>query len=63
MSLYQSSVKKPIMTALVYVAVIIIGIFSLSKLPVDLFPEMGENTIMVFTTYPGASAADIENNI
>ncbi len=63
MNLYQSSVNKPIMTALVYVAVFIIGFFSLSKLPVDLFPEMGENTIMVFTTYPGASAADIENNI
>lgn len=63
MSLYQASVKKPIMTALVYVAVVIIGLFSLSKLPVDLFPDIGENTIMVFTTYPGASAADIENNI
>ncbi|HRR05141.1 MAG TPA: efflux RND transporter permease subunit, partial [Bacteroidales bacterium] len=63
MNLYQASVKKPIMTALVYVAVVVIGLFSLSKLPVDLFPDIGENTIMVFTTYPGASAADIENNI
>ena len=63
MSLYQSSVNKPIMTALVYVAVAIIGIFSFSKLPVDLFPNMGENHIMVFTVYAGASAADIENNV
>lgn len=63
MNLYQASVKKPIMTALVYVAVVVIGLFSFSKLPVDLFPDIGENTIMVFTTYPGASAADIENNI
>ncbi|MDD4848088.1 MAG: efflux RND transporter permease subunit [Bacteroidales bacterium] len=63
MSIYQSSVKKPITTALIYVAIAIIGIFSLTKLSVDLFPDMGENTIMVFTTYPGASAADIENNI
>ncbi len=63
MSLYQSAVRKPIMTALVYVAVAIIGIFSLVNLPVDLFPDMGENTIMVFTTYPGASASDVENNV
>lgn len=63
MSLYQSAVKKPIMTALVYVAVAIIGVFSLVNLPIDLFPDMGENTIMVFTTYPGASAVDIENNV
>lgn len=63
MSLYQSSVNKPIMTALVYVAVAIIGIFAFTKLPIDLFPDMGENSILVFTTYPGASASDIENNV
>ena len=63
MSLYQSSVNKPIMTALVYVAIAIIGVFSLSKLAIDLFPDMGENNILVFTTYTGASASDIENNI
>ncbi len=51
------------MTALVYVAVAIIGVFCLMKLPIDLFPDFGENTIMVFTVYPGASAADVENNI
>ena len=51
------------MTALVYVAIAIIGIFSFTKLPIDLFPDMGENHIMVFTVYAGASAADIENNV
>ena len=63
MSLYQTAVRKPITTILIYVAVAIIGVFSLSRLSIDLFPEMGENTIMVFTTYTGASASDIENNI
>ena len=63
MSLYQSSVKKPIMTALVYVAVAIIGIFSLAKIPIDLFPDMGTNTIMVFTSYSGAGPTEIENNV
>mgnify|MGYP001204035580 CR=1 FL=1 len=63
MSLYQSSVKKPIMTALVYVAVAIIGLFSLTKIPIDLFPDMGSNTIMVFTTYSGAGPTEIENNV
>ena len=63
MSLYQKSVSRPIMTGLIYVAVVIIGIFSLTKLPVDLFPHMDSNTIMVFTMYPGASAEDIEDNV
>lgn len=63
MSLYQKAVYRPIMTGLIYIAVVIIGIFSLTKLPIDMFPDMGENTIMVLTMYPGASAEDIENNV
>lgn len=63
MSLYEGAVKKPIMTTLCFVAVMILGLFSLSKLPVDLYPDIDTNTIMVITTYPGASASDIENNV
>ncbi len=63
MSLYQSAVKKPITTALVFVAVAIFGIFSLSRIPIDLYPEIDTNSIMVMTAYEGASASDIENNV
>ena len=63
MSLYEGSVKKPIMTSLCFLAVAIFGLFSLSKLPVDLYPDIETNTIMVMTTYQGASASDIENNV
>ncbi|WP_291529007.1 efflux RND transporter permease subunit [Bacteroides sp. UBA939] len=63
MSLYEGSVKKPIMTSLCFVAVVIFGLFSLSRLPIDLYPDIDTNTIMVMTAYPGASASDIENNV
>jgi HAE1 family hydrophobic/amphiphilic exporter-1 len=63
MSLYEGAVKKPIMTSLCFLAVVIFGLFSLSKLPVDLYPDIDTNTIMVMTTYQGASASDIENNV
>ena len=63
MSLYEGAVKKPIMTTLCFVAVAIFGLFSLSKLPIDLMPDIETNTIMVMTAYPGASAEDIENNV
>ena len=63
MSLYGSAVKRPIMTTLCFVAVIILGLFSLTKLPIDLFPDIDTNTIMVITMYPGASAEDIEQNV
>ena len=63
MSLYSGAVKRPVMTTLSFVAVLIIGLFSLAKLPIDLYPDIETNTIMVMTTYQGASAEDIEQNV
>ncbi len=56
MSLYANAVKRPIMTTLCFVAVVILGLFSLSTLPIDLYPDVETNTIMVMTSYAGASA-------
>ena len=63
MSLYSTAVKKPITTALCFVAVVVIGLFSLTRLSIDLLPNIETNTIMVLTSYPGASASDIETNV
>lgn len=63
MSLYSSAVKRPITTLLCFVTVLILGLFSLAKLPIDLYPDIDTNTIMVITMYPGASAKDIEQNV
>lgn len=63
MSLYETAVKKPITTALCFVAIVIIGLFALNRLPVELMPESDSTNIMVITSYPGASAEDIESNV
>ena len=63
MSLYSSAVKKPVTTAIIFVALVVLGLFSLKKLPIDLFPDIETNTIMVMTSYTGTSASDIEQNL
>ena len=63
MSLYSSSVKRPVTTILIFVALIVLGLFSLRSLPIDLFPDVETNTIMVMTSYAGTSASDIEQNV
>ncbi len=63
MSIYKSAIEKPVTTALIFVAVIVIGLFSLSRLPIDQFPEMDPPYITVMTTYAGASASEIETNV
>jgi len=63
MSIYKTAIQKPVTTALIFVAVIVIGIYSFMKLPVDMFPEMDPPYITVMTTYPGASASEMETNV
>jgi len=63
MSIYGSSVKNPITTIMIFMAVIVFGIYSLINLPIDMYPEIEFPAITVFTTYGGASASDIESNI
>ena len=63
MSIYRSAVEKPVTTFLVFLAFAILGVFSLTRLPIDFFPDIESNTIMVMSAYPGASAEDVENNL
>ncbi len=63
MKIYESAVRKPISTVLIFVGVIVFGLFSLSNLAVDQYPEIEIPQISVITMYPGANAADIETNI
>ncbi|MBR5850161.1 MAG: efflux RND transporter permease subunit [Alistipes sp.] len=63
MNIYKTSVKNPITTLILFVAVAIMGGVSLTRLGIDLFPDIESNAMMVITTYPGASAEDIENNV
>ncbi len=63
MSIYKSAVNRPITTFMIFAAVIIMGLYSLKRLPVDLYPEIEYPAITLMTTYAGASASDIETNV
>ena len=63
MKIYETAVRKPISTALIFIAVIVFGLFSVTKLGVDYYPEIEVPYISVITMYPGGNAEDIETNI
>ena len=63
MSIYSSAVKRPLTTILIFVALMVVGFYSLTRLPVDLYPEIELPFLTVFTSYSGASASDIETNV
>ncbi len=63
MSIYSTAVKRPITTLVIFIAILVMGTFSLRNMAIDLYPEIDPPFISVFTIYPGASAADIETNV
>ena len=63
MSIYRKAVNNPVTTALVFITLAIFGIFSLVNISLDRFPKFDANIVMVMSSYPGASAEDIETNL
>ncbi len=63
MSIYRTAVKNPVTTGLVFLAFAIFGIYSLTKTSIAQFPDFDANVVMVMSSYQGASASDIENNL
>ena len=63
MSIYRTAVEKPVTVSLIFLAFAILGLYALTRLPVDNFPDIESNVIMVMSSYPGASAEDVENNL
>jgi HAE1 family hydrophobic/amphiphilic exporter-1 len=63
MKIYESAVKKPVSTIMIFVAVLVMGVFSLRNLAIDMYPEMDLPMVMVMTSYPGANATDVETNV
>ncbi len=63
MNIYKTSVKNPITTIILFATIAIMGMVSFTRLGIDLFPDIESNAMLVMTSYPGASAEDIENNV
>jgi len=63
MRLPDISVKKPVSTAMVFLAVLLFGLVSLKFLPLDIMPNLEFPALTVITVYPGASADEVEEQV
>ena len=48
---------------MIFVGVVVLGLFALTRLPIDLLPDMQINRVMVVTSYSGAAPEEVENNV
>ncbi|PJZ27501.1 multidrug transporter AcrB [Leptospira hartskeerlii] len=63
MNIALLSIKRPIFITSIVILMLITGIFSLSKMGVDLFPDVNIPVVSVTTIYPGAGPEEIEELI
>lgn len=57
------AIKRPIVTSVVMVALVIFGIFALFKTDVDEFPDIQQPIVFVAVPYPGASPDQVEREV
>lgn len=60
MNLYSFSVKKPITILMITLVILIVGIVSLTRIPLDLLPKIEIPIAVVSTSYKGAGPQEIE---
>jgi HAE1 family hydrophobic/amphiphilic exporter-1 len=63
MSLPGTSTRRPVAVAMLFLAIILIGIISYVRLPIDLLPNVSYPRLVIFTSYPDAAPADVERII
>jgi len=60
MSMIRLSVRRPVTVCMITIGVIAFGIMSLTKLPVNLLPDLSYPTLTLETRYPGAAPEEVE---
>ena len=57
------SVKHPVVISILLTMLLVFGIIALSSLNYEMIPTVGLPSAVIVTTYPGASASDVEKDI
>ena len=60
MTLPRFSIRQVVLVNLLFGVLIVAGLLSLARTPLDLFPDVSFNQAIVFTVWPGASADEME---
>ncbi len=56
-------IDRPVLAGVISIVIVLAGIIGLVSLPVEQYPDIAPPTVMVFTSYPGASAETVQKSV
>lgn len=59
----RTFIERPILSAVISIAIVVVGLIGLFTLPVEQYPDIAPPTIQVSTTYFGASAETLQKSV
>ena len=59
----KTFIERPVLSAVISTVIVLAGLIAVKTLPVEQFPDIAPPTIMVMTSYPGASAETVQKSV
>ena len=60
MHLSRLAVRRPVAVAMFFLAVVLLGVISFTRLPIDLLPDVSYPRLVVYTSYPEVAPGEVE---
>ncbi|MGM9735041.1 MAG: efflux RND transporter permease subunit [Candidatus Cryptobacteroides sp.] len=59
----RTFINRPVLSAVISIVIVLAGIIGLFTLPIEQYPDIAPPTVMVMTSYPGASAETVQKSV
>jgi len=63
MKISEIAVNRPVTTVVIFLAIIVLGVYSLGRLAIDLIPDISYPVIAIFSNYSGVAPEEVEENL
>ena len=63
MSIPSVSTRRPVAVWMLFLAVVLLGVISYLRLPIDLLPDVSYPRLVVYTLYPEVAPAEVERRV
>lgn len=59
----KTFIERPVLSSVISIVIVLAGLIAVKSLPVEQFPDIAPPTVMVMTSYPGASAETVQKSV